>query len=80
MSANKRILFSGVLRPNLLNNLFASCSFLNPHFLLPHKAHFDDNIVLPFLVFKALSPHFLLIFCTLNNVGVSFTMVCIWKA
>ena len=26
--------------------------FINFDFLLPHMAHFDENIVLPFLVFK----------------------------
>ena len=42
---------NGVLRPQLLNKPFASCSFINLHVLLPHAAHFD-NIFLPFLVFK----------------------------
>ena len=35
-----------------LNNPFASCSFINFDFLLPHTAHFDGNIGLPFLVFN----------------------------
>ena len=52
MSLNNGILFNGVLSPKLLINPFASCSFINLDFLLPHAAHFDDNIVLPFLVFK----------------------------
>ena len=31
-----------------VNNPFASCSFVSLQFLLPHTAHFDNNIVLPF--------------------------------
>ena len=54
MSPNNGILFSGVLRPRLLNNPFAYCFFINLDFLLPHTAHFDDNIVLPLLVFETL--------------------------
>ena len=54
MSPNNGILLNGVLRPKLLNNIFASCSFINLHFLLLHTAHFDDNIVLPVLVFNTL--------------------------
>ena len=51
MSLNNRILFNGVLRPRLLNNHFASCSFINLDILLPHTANFDNNIGLPFFVF-----------------------------
>ena len=51
MSPNNGILLSGVLRPELLNIPFASSVFINLVFLLPHTAHFDDNTVLPFLVF-----------------------------
>ena len=47
MLPNNGILLNGALRPKLLNNPFASCSFINPH-----TVHFDINIVLPFLVFK----------------------------
>ena len=54
--------FNGVLRPRLLNNRFASCSFINLDFLLPHTAHFDDNIDLPFLVFNTLEFTFFLSF------------------
>ena len=43
-----------VLRPKLLNNLFSSCFFYKYRFLLPHTAHFDDSIDLPFLVFNTL--------------------------
>ena len=52
MSPNNGILLNGVLRPKLLNNPFASCSFINLEFLLLHTAYFDNNIVLPFLVFN----------------------------
>ena len=51
MSLNNRIFFNGVLRPRLLNNHFASCSFINLDILLPHTANFDNNIGLPFFVF-----------------------------
>ena len=52
MSPNNGILFNGVLRPKLLINPFASCSFTNFYFLLPHTEYFDNNTVLPFLVFN----------------------------
>ena len=67
MSPNNRILLNGVLRPELLNIPFASCSFINPDFLLPHIAHFDHNIVLPLLVFKTFGIMFSVLFYTLNN-------------
>ena len=54
MSPNNGTLLNGVFRPKLLNNLFVSCSFINLDFLLPHTAHFDNNTVLPFLVYKTL--------------------------
>ena len=50
MSNNNGILLNCVLRPKLLSYPFDSCSFINLDFLLPHKAHFDSNISLPFLV------------------------------
>ena len=49
---NNRILFSGVLITKLLNNPFASYSFINFDFLLPHTGRFDDSVNLPFLVFS----------------------------
>ena len=52
MSPNNGILLNGALRPRLLNNPFAACSFINLDFLLPHTAHFNDSIVPTFLVFK----------------------------
>ena len=48
MSPNNGIFLNGVLRPKLLNIHFVSCSLINLDFLLLHRAHFDDNIVLPF--------------------------------
>ena len=50
MSSNNGIFINGILRSELLNIPFASCSFINLDFLLPHKAHFDDNIILSFFV------------------------------
>ena len=52
MSPKKRILFNGVLIPKPLNNPFVSCSFTNLDFLISLTAHFDDDIVLPFLVYN----------------------------
>ena len=49
MSSNNGILFNGALIPSVLNNPFASFSFIN--LLLSRTAHFDRNIVLPFFVF-----------------------------
>ena len=53
MSSNNDILCNGVLRPKLLINPFASCSFTNVYLLPLHTANVDDNIVLP------LNQHFL---------------------
>ena len=47
MSPDNGTLLNGLI----LNNRFASCSFINLDSLLPHTAYFDNNIVLPFLVF-----------------------------
>ena len=52
VSPNNGILLKGVLIPRLLNNPFASCSLINFDFLALHIAHFDDNIVLPFIAFE----------------------------
>ena len=52
ISPNNGILFNGFLRPKLLNITLASYFLLNLDFLLPHRAHFDDNIVLPLPVFE----------------------------
>ena len=48
--------------PKLLNNPLASCSFINLDFVLPHTAHFDDIIVLPFLVFNTFRSIFSVLF------------------
>ena len=54
MSPNNGILLNVVLRPRLLNIPFASCSFRNLDFSLPHIANFDNSIVILLLVFKTL--------------------------
>ena len=51
MSPNDGTLLNGVVRPKLLNNHFASCSFTNLDFLLTHTAHFFCIISLLFFVF-----------------------------
>ena len=76
MSPNNGTLFHGVLGPRLLNDPFASFSFINLDFLLLHTAHFDDNIDQPFFVFFFHFYHFnfysLYLFCTLNNMQTCF--------
>ena len=62
MSPNNGILLNGVLKLKLLNNPFASCSFINLDFLLLHTAHFDNNIDLPFLFSKTFQPTFCVFF------------------
>ena len=74
MSLNNGILFNGVLRPWLLNNPFASCSLINLDFLLPHTAHFDNNIGLPFFVFKTFESTLSVSFFALNNMSACFVM------
>ena len=49
---NNRISLNSVLIPKLLSNPFASYSFTNLDFLIPHSAHFDYMINLLFLVLK----------------------------
>ena len=81
MSPSNGILFNGVLRPKVLNISLASCSFINFDFLLLYKAHFDDNVVFPFLVlvFNTFQLPFSVGFFTLNNMSTCFIMVSIWK-
>ena len=67
MSLNNGILLTSVLKPRLLNVTFASCSFINLDFLLPHLAHFDNSVVLPLLVFKTLGFILSVFFYSLNN-------------
>ena len=52
MSHNNWTLLNGVLTPKLLNNPFASCSFINLDFLLLHTGYFDYNIGVHFLFSK----------------------------
>ena len=54
MLLNNGTVLNRVFRPKLLNTPFPSCSLINHAFLLPHTAHFDNNIALPFLVFKTI--------------------------
>ena len=65
MSPNSGILLNGVLRPKLLNISFASCSLINLDFLVPHRAHFHDRIVLPFFLLNTFESTFF--FCISNN-------------
>ena len=44
--------------PKLLNKLLASCPFINLDFLLARTAHFDDNIIIAFLVFHTFESTF----------------------
>ena len=79
MSPNNGILVNRVLRFKTLNNYFASFSFKNLDFLLPHAAHFDRNIGLPFLIFNTFESTSLYLFCTLNNMSTCFVMISGWK-
>ena len=56
-----------VFRPNLLDSSFASCSFINPDFLVPQSAYFDCTIDIPFLVWKIFEFKFKYFFYTLHN-------------
>ena len=67
VSPNIGILLKGVLRPKLLNNPFASCFLINLDFLLRYIAHFDNNIVLPLLVFETTGSMFSVFFYTLKS-------------
>ena len=59
--------FNGVLRSKLLSIPLSSCFLTNLDFLLPHRAHFDNNIVLPSLVFETLGFMLLVFSYILNN-------------
>ena len=54
MSPSNGILLNGVLRPKLLHIPLVSCFLINLVFLPTHVAHFDNIIVLSFLVYKIL--------------------------
>ena len=77
MSPNNGILLNGILRSKLLSIPFASCSFINLDFLLLHTAHFDDSIVLSFLVFNTVESTFFVSFYTSENVSTYFIMSCV---
>ena len=81
MSLNNGILLNGVLRPKLLNIYFASCSFITFDFSLPHTAHFDDNIVLPVLVFNTLGSTVFVFFFTFQTIyqHVYYDLCLIYK-
>ena len=65
MSPINGVLHNDVLIPRLLNNPFASCFLINHDFLLPHTAHFDDNINLSLLVFIIFKSIFFVFFFAL---------------
>ena len=54
-----------VSRPKILNIPLASYFLINLNFLVPHKAHFDNNIALLLLVFESLGFMFSVFFITL---------------
>ena len=60
-------LLKGVLIPKVLNDPFASFSFMNLDFLLSYAAYFDDRLNLKFLVFTSFASLFFYFFCTINN-------------
>ena len=85
MLLNNGILLNGVLRPKLLNIYSASCSFITFDFSLPHTAHFDDNIVLPVLVFNTLGSTFFVFFFSqlkqlINNDDGNIFLTAYFKA
>ena len=66
MSPNNGTLLNAVLRPKLPNNTFASCFLTNLNFLLPHTAHFDDNVGLPLLVLISFKFTLFVFFCSVK--------------
>ena len=54
MSPNDEILHNDVSIPKLLNITLASCFLIKVKFFPPHRAHFDNSIRLPLLVFERL--------------------------
>ena len=67
MSPNNEILLNGFLRSKLLSILFASSFFINLDSWLLHAAHFDDRIVLLFLVYNTFESTSFVVFCTSNK-------------
>lgn len=55
---NNGILLNNLLIPKLLSNSLFYSSLINLDFLLPYTIHFDDSIVLVFLVFSTFLPSF----------------------
>ena len=77
MSPNNGILLNGVLRLKLLNIPFATCSFINLDFSLSHTADFDDNIVLPFLIFSTFQSTFSVSFLSFKQSEHMFYELCL---
>ena len=75
-SPNIGILLNGVLKHNYLIILLLLVFLINLDFLLPHIAHFDNNIALPLLVFETtgsiFSVFFFFFFYTFKNKMVLF--------
>ena len=63
------------LIPKLLNIPFASYFLINRYFLAAHIENFDNNIVLPLLVFESLGFMLLYFFCTLSNKMILFCIL-----
>ena len=64
----KEYFFNDVLIRKLLNNLFASCFFIDFDFLLPYISQFDNIIVLPLLVLEIFWVYVFCIFSTLETI------------
>ena len=63
------LLFNGVLRPKLLNNPFATCSFINLDFYY----HIQHNLMIALLYrFNILNLRSLYLFRTLKNMSICF--------
>ena len=76
MSRNNEILLNGFLRSKLLSIVFASSPFINLDSWLLHAAHFDDRIVLLFLVYNTFESTFVF-FCTSDKMSTCFIMTCV---
>ena len=74
MSPNIGTLLNGVLIPKLLNSPFASWFLINPDFLLPHIAHFDNTIALPLLLLEIFGSMFSA--CFLHFKQYDFIFIC----
>ena len=74
MFPNSGTLLKGVLIPKLLNNPYASCSFINLDFLLPHAAQFDDKAILAFLVLTIFASLFSVFFLHFKQYVMMFVL------